>query len=242
MEENSEKAGLFHIDLSDIEGARCYCSPEAREIAVSLVADMPVAAVHKIGSGNYHYVTELFMERIGEPFMLVLLDHHTDMLPPRFGGDIMSCGGWVREALDNNDMLKKVAIIGFSDDSEEEIGPGYRSDVIAVTESEVALRGCRDIDIKKIVDAFPDLPVYLSIDTDVLGIDYAVTDWGNGTMTLPVLLDYLKAVCAQKRVLGADICGKNTHSVKEVCDCNASIINERTEREIVSVLKNNINV
>ena len=39
----------------------------------------------------------LWMEKITEPFSLVLFDRHPDTQRPSFG-DITSCGGWVRSS------------------------------------------------------------------------------------------------------------------------------------------------
>ena len=45
--------------------------------------------IHFLDSGNYHYVSKIWMEKIEEEFELLVLDHHTDMQPPMFG-DILS--------------------------------------------------------------------------------------------------------------------------------------------------------
>ena len=48
--------------------------------------------IHFLDSGNYHYVTKLWLDQVKEPFDLLVLDHHTDLQQPMFG-DILSCGG-----------------------------------------------------------------------------------------------------------------------------------------------------
>ena len=54
----------------------------------------------------------------------------------------------------------------------------------------------------------PDgLPVYLSIDIDVLSPEYARTGWSQGDMTLPQLLGDLKTILSNHRIIAVDICG-----------------------------------
>ena len=54
-------------------------------------------------------MTRLWLEKIGEPFQLLVLDNHTDMQLPAFGG-ILSCGGWIAHALETQPYLKKVFV------------------------------------------------------------------------------------------------------------------------------------
>ena len=51
------------------------------------------------------------------------------------------------------------------------------------------------------------LPIFLSIDIDVLSLAYARTDWDQGSMTLDELLSAVGRIVAEHRVLGIDICG-----------------------------------
>ena len=52
-----------------------------------------------------------------------------------------------------------------------------------------------------------NLPVYLSIDLDVLSQQYARTDWSQGEVALPLLLSDIGRIAAGHRILGADVCG-----------------------------------
>lgn len=56
------------------------------------------------------------------------------------------------------------------------------------------------------------LPVYVSIDKDVLGPEFARTDWDQGDMRLAELLESLRTVAAGAEVLGVDVCGGLTVS------------------------------
>ena len=56
---------------------------------------------------------------VKEPFELLVFDHHTDMQRPAFVG-ILSCGGWIREALETNENLKHVILVGPPETAMEE--------------------------------------------------------------------------------------------------------------------------
>ena len=53
-----------------------------------------------------------------------------------------------------------------------------------------------------------DLPIYISIDKDVLDRNSARTNWNQGEMPFPVLEGLLLEVFEHQRVIGADICGE----------------------------------
>lgn len=100
------------LDISDISGTDLYCSREAAEEIRRRIAPQPLNALHVLGNGNYHYLSLFYLERINEPFTLVLFDHHSDNQPGAFGGELLSCGSWVLEATKRLDNLKKVVWIG----------------------------------------------------------------------------------------------------------------------------------
>lgn len=165
-------------DFSALEGTNCYCSEDSARAIRERVADLPLHAVHDIGTGDYHYISLFWLERIGEPFQLVLFDHHPDDQPGAFDGDLLSCGSWVREA-------RRLPLL--------------RAD-----------RWIRDAADFPALAELPDLPVYLSIDLDVLSEEYARTDWDQGRMTLEELKGALRGIIAARRIVGVDLCGGNT--------------------------------
>lgn len=96
-EENFNSGAI--TDLRDIEETCCYCSPESAALLRNHLADIPVNALHWIDSGDFHYLTLLFLERLGFPFRLMLLDNHPDDQKPAFDSPgMLSCGGWVADA------------------------------------------------------------------------------------------------------------------------------------------------
>lgn len=87
------------VCLKDIEGTNCYCSEESAGLLRERLAGIPLEALHWIDTGDYHYLTLFFLERITEPFDLVLIDNHPDDQPSAFGEcGIISCGDWMRHA------------------------------------------------------------------------------------------------------------------------------------------------
>ncbi len=177
--EDFRPAGSTRLDLRDLEGTECYCDPQSadrirRRIASAVGDGSHVPGIHWLDGGDYHYASLFFLERIARPFTLVLIDNHPDDQRGAFGGELLSCGGWVAEARDTLPMLKETVWI-------REAG------------RETAL---------------PDLPVYLSIDKDVLSGVFARTNWDQGTMTLPQLKDAVRAIASRHEILGIDVCGE----------------------------------
>ena len=102
---------ISQLDCQDIPGTNCYCDSLAEEEIGKRIVPFGPEGLHFLDSGNYHYLTKLWLELVKEPFELLVFDHHTDMQRPAFGG-ILSCGGWIREALETNDNLKHVILVG----------------------------------------------------------------------------------------------------------------------------------
>ena len=168
----------INVDFSHLEGTNCYCSAESAARIRREIAGLPAAAFHCFGTGDYHYQTLFWLEKLREPFCLILFDNHPDDQDAAFGGELLSCGGWVAEARR-----------------------------LPCCKADVWVRSAADFPA---LERLPDLPVYLSIDLDVLSEDYARTDWDQGTMTLEELEGALRRILASRRLLGADLCGGNT--------------------------------
>ena len=135
MQELRKKAAnstdIRWLDCKKIIGTDCYCDDEAiKEINTLIdnaenntksgIKSNTAPEIHFFDNGNYHYMSKLWTDRVQEPFSLIVFDHHPDMQPPRFGG-ILSCGGWVKEVLDNNKFIQNIVIIGVKDDLVETV-------------------------------------------------------------------------------------------------------------------------
>ena len=183
------------VDCSDITGINCYADNEALDRLRDRLQDVPLYGLHFIDSGNFHYLTYLFLERIRTDFVLVLIDKHPDCKTPLFG-DIMSCGGWVRSALDSIAHLQSVYMVGIDDALLYELDDvGKNRDRVNVTSALSELSGI-------------DLPVYLSIDKDVLDESIVVTNWDQGKMRFDELDEWITTVINEHEIIGVDVCGE----------------------------------
>ncbi len=188
-----EDTGGTELDCRDLDGTNCYCDPASEAQLAARLATVPLRALHWIDSGDYHYVSKLLTDRMEESFDLVVADHHPDMQPPAFG-EILSCGGWVRSALETNPLLRDVWLVGINPDLRRECG-GFGNRVHITDKTE-------PLDPAAVA---PGRKVYLSIDKDVLRPEDARTDWDQGTMSADTLLALIRAL--GPRLAGADICG-----------------------------------
>ena len=189
------------IDCSDLSGVNGFCDETSREEIDARISGLE-GWIHFIDGGNFHYLSYLLMKHIREPFTLVVFDHHTDMKPSMFAG-LLSCGCWIKEALDALPFLKNVVLIGVADSLADTAEPDYAGRVRIISES-MAEAGDTWLGI---LEAEASEAVYLSIDKDAFGREEVVTDWDQGTMTLEQL-ERAYRILASRRILGVDICGE----------------------------------
>ena len=102
------------VNCRHLSGTDCYCDEDGKKALQEIISHYPVNGIHFIDSGNYHYVTKFWTDRIDKPFVLIVFDHHPDMQPSLFE-NILSCGSWVKDILDSNANCRKVIIVGASD-------------------------------------------------------------------------------------------------------------------------------
>ena len=220
------------IDCTQIEGTDCYCDTEAERQLKQLMEGLPLNAVHWIDTGDYHYLSKLWTDRISEPFTLVVLDHHPDMQAPMFG-ELLSCGSWVRVALEQNPMLKQVCLIGVDDKLQGEV-EGFPDKVTFIGESELVRTPMPQL-LERISI---DYPVYISIDKDVMSVNECSTNWDQGSMNwkqLTALLTYM----FKHQVLGIDICGEEPKILTECVYCLDTNINAKFNESLYNYIKEN---
>ncbi|MDD5867469.1 MAG: hypothetical protein PUC75_07535, partial [Lachnospiraceae bacterium] len=220
------------IDCQDISGTDCYCDEIAEEEIKSRLTGIGPEGIHFLDSGNYHYLTLFFLQKLPEdqPFELILFDNHPDSKEPAFG-DILSCGGWVRKAWEKVPGLLKITMIGMDPLllKEEGLKPGRNSlkrrpdlspliiecypsgqNIDQSPDHSPSIIECypsgQNIDQRK--DHAYDLPVYISIDKDVLRVEDARCNWSQGNMSKEELLEMVSEIYRIRRVLGMDICGE----------------------------------
>lgn len=200
-------------DLSTLGGTNCYCDQDAAASIRTKIAGHPVEALHWIDTGDYHYISRFWLEKVagefpGRPFALLLFDHHPDMQAPAFEG-VISCGGWARDAFTGIEELEQVLMLGINPDLEIEILDLVFDGVLAVTTDDLVHTGdAVGQDVVEMISLLePGIPVYVSIDLDVLKKEYARTDWDQGVMTPVQMETVLRSVAASHEIIGIDICG-----------------------------------
>ena len=247
------------LDCTKIVGTDCYCDDDAIKEINELIDNAEtcgksecsienrgnstnVPTIHFFDNGNYHYMSKLWTDRVQEPFTLIVFDHHPDMQPPRFGG-ILSCGGWVKEVLDNNKFIQNAIIIGVKDELvetvREELSQSGEANILEkvtfIKESELST-------LSSFVSRLSSQhSLYISIDKDALSPTYAATNWDQGSLTLDALKDCITALTKGRKILGIDICGERAHdfegdehhTVQE-----ADALNSDLNRELVEFLNN----
>lgn len=199
------------VEARDIPGTNCYCDEDAMNEIRSRIAPYSSGEIHFIDSGNYHYMTRIWLEKISEPFELLVFDNHTDMQPPAFGG-LLSCGGWIYDSIMELPLLKKVILIGPDEEAFSRVEPEFKEKVEFL--SRERLLEMEETEVSAFVkNQVGEYPLYISIDKDVLCETDADTNWSQGDMRLSTMLECLGAVkekCAERisRILGVDICGE----------------------------------
>ena len=218
-----------YIDCSDIQETDMYCSKNAYEKIWGRIEPYGIQGIHYIDSGNYHYITKIITDHITEPFGLVMYDHHTDMQIPMVP-EMMSCGDWAGQTLIQNENLRQLVVVGPPESDIEQTLESYSGSQSGrlLTFSAEDLHG--DLLENKLKLIRTDLPLYISIDKDVLGTEYTETNWSQGDMSIDglerLLSVFLGGQVEEKnsdacrnddrnagdirhsRILGVDICGE----------------------------------
>lgn len=218
-----------YIDCSDIQETDMYCSKNAYEKIWGRIEPYGIQGIHYIDSGNYHYITKIITDHITEPFGLVMYDHHTDMQIPMVP-EMMSCGDWAGQTLIQNENLRQLVVVGPPESDIEQTLESYSGSQSGrlLTFSAEDLHGGLPED--KLKHIRTDLPLYISIDKDVLGTEYTETNWSQGDMSIDGLERLLSVFLGgqgeekntdacrnderydggirHSRILGVDVCGE----------------------------------
>lgn len=211
------------VNARDISGTNCYCDGEALERLREKIADFPAGGIHFIDSGNYHYMSRIWLEKLETPFRLLVFDNHTDMQPPAFGG-LLSCGGWIASALEELENLKEVVLVGPDEAAYDQVEAAMKKKVRFLSREELAVKRSGEGGVPGGTEAFfrelsGELPLYISVDKDVLSQEDASANWSQGDMTLEELKGCLETVFLHfeemgGRIAGVDICGEQSPEEK----------------------------
>lgn len=230
---------ITRVDLRDLgPGLRLWGRQRSIDAARARIADAddPRPSITFMGSGDFHHLAALLIERVTEPFTVLHFDNHPDWvrLAPRW-----HCGSWINQVLALPNVRRVVTVGPCSDDL---VNPGRKGGNLPALDSgrlalfpwqhepsrarkriadgpghtwrdgrifwrNLAERQLQDT-FRMVLDAIPTAAVWITIDKDVLPEHEALTNWDQGNMPLAALLAILQAAGANKRILGADICGE----------------------------------
>jgi arginase family enzyme len=232
-------SSLTRVDLRDLgPSLRLWSRRRNIDAARARLAalEVPRPSVTFMGSGDFHHLAALLVERVEVSFTLLHFDNHPDWvrLAPRW-----HCGSWVNRVLALPNVQRVVTVGCCSDDL---VDPGRKGgNLPALNAGRLALfpwqhgasrvrrriadgpghawrdgyihwRNLADMPLQHASDAvlaaIPTEAVWITIDKDVLPESEALTNWDQGRMPLAALLAMLRAAGRRKRVLGADICGE----------------------------------
>lgn len=233
LEPFAKNEKIIRVNCSDISGTDCYCSPASEQIIAGKISALSPNGIHFIDSGDYHYVSKLWTDKIAEPFRLVLFDHHTDMQKSKIPG-LLTCGSWVREMLEHNKWLRQVVIFGTPAGTEKKVPAEFTNRVIIDSEQSVHRHTLPQN------TPHDHLPVYVSIDKDVINPAEAVTNWDQGILTMADIQRILMTVFAKTRVIGLDVCGEFSITHSLFADYKAAEIDNEANIEIINIVKNAI--
>lgn len=177
------------------------------------------------GSGDFHHVSLLLIERLAArgPLDVVVLDNHPDNMRYPWG---IHCGSWVSHVA-RLPFVRQVQVMGITSPDvslrhalENRLLPLWRgrvsywclgSDVRWAPRVglQSAIRGFDSpramLDVFAEQQSARNVPVYLSIDKDVLSARVARTNWDQGQMTEADIVEAASRVCS--RLAGCDVTG-----------------------------------
>jgi hypothetical protein len=173
------------------------------------------------GSGDFHYLSALWLRRVARPVVLVSFDNHPDwdVRPPRWG-----CGGWINRALELS-HVQRVSVWGcgnfecwwphqiFGNLSAERAGNlevhpwADERSARARRRPGAILRHNWQDHFETFVDNLRGGDVYVTIDLDCLERNEAATNWENGRFKVIDLVWALAKLRNGCRIIAGDICG-----------------------------------
>jgi hypothetical protein len=173
------------------------------------------------GSGDFHYLTALWIRRVTQPLIVVSFDNHPDwdIRPPKW-----ACGSWVNRALELQ-HVQRVSVWGcgnfecwwphqlFGNRRAEregilEVHPWADGRSVKDKQRRGAiLRENWREQFKAFVEDLGRANLYVTIDLDCLCAEEAVTNWENGRFTIPDLEWALAKLRESCRIVAGDICG-----------------------------------
>ncbi|MHC8345811.1 arginase family protein [Pseudomonas sp. RT6P73] len=196
----------------------------------------PQPEIFFVGSGDYHHLTPAFLTDLPEPVSLIHFDNHPDWVrfaPRRHCGSWVNQAlklpnvqrivtlGPCSDDLQNPQLkggnvkaLKRGVLQLFPWQHPPSKVWGRVGDGAGHQQQENLLhwRNLAELDwpvfLDQMIASLPTRAVWITIDKDVLASEDAATNWDQGGMRLSHLLQAIRALAANKRIIGIDICGE----------------------------------
>ncbi len=200
------------IDFTKMTGVNCYCTQEAEVEIKEKIREFDFSGIHFLDSGNYHYLSKFWAEKIEFPFSFVIFDHHTDMQEASFWG-MLSCGSWIRDLILSNKYVKEVCVIGPTKSAFLECEKEIMQKVIPISREDMQQGKIQWYEFLK---RNREIPIYLSIDKDILSLEEARTNWDQGDVSFEEIRKWLNELFLECSVLGTDVCGEHTPDITSV--------------------------
>lgn len=193
-----------------------------------LLNSLPKKSIAYLGSGDFHYISYFLIGDLPIKPLLILFDNHFDMNEAWEG--ILTCGSWVRSCIEE-DLIRGVLIVGANKEYID-TGDVLYSFVDYIEDGNKIL----DLDtIRKI----KGMPVYVSVDKDVLKEEIVKTSWDQGNMELDSLINWLKFINVYGKVLGVDICGEPEYNpIMDLVNPQINIANKKVNKKICNIFLN----
>ncbi|WP_022750667.1 arginase family protein [Lachnobacterium bovis] len=229
------------IDCKNIRETNMYCTETAQNEIKDKLTKYSPKGIHFIDSGNYHYLTTFFTQKIKIPYSLILFDFHNDMQNAIFD-NMISCGNWAKELLEKDQNLHQLFLIGPSQNTINAIHTKNQDKVISISIENIQTpnNSC-DVVASKLRKFDSNFPTYLSIDKDVLSEKYARTNWNQGQMSLVTLKKFLSFFLKKSKIIGVDICGENSYDEPLSRKIIDEKINKQTDVDLYNFIKSKIN-
>lgn len=224
---------VIWLDFSGLQGKNCYCDDSAEKLIRERIKNMSPQGLHFIDSGNYHYATKFWIDKIKEKFNLIVIDYHSDMQEPAFYS-ILSCGSWIAQCLENNTYIDKIILMGISKEQKETLTGKYKDRLICIDNEQI-----KKNDFLELQGLNRKYPVYISIDKDVLSRNILETNWSQGDMKLTELKSILHGIIPKQNIIGIDLCGE---CANEEGKLRAVQRNDEVNANLLRFLKNERNL
>jgi hypothetical protein len=184
------------------------------------------------GSGDFHHVSLALLRRLHGPFNLLVLDKHPDWMR---GVPLLHCGTWLYHAA-RLPQVRQIFHVGGETDFDNAYRwlaptPQLHSGKIVVIPAVRTFRAgfWRHVEhaplrrepatragvarLEALLwpyrDSLRRVPLYISVDKDVLMLPEAVVNWDSGLLRMDEVSEVVQAFCraAGQRLAGADVVG-----------------------------------